>query len=123
MSEDQQLAEESVLTKWQQHRFLMLIVLTIIISFFLVGIALALYNSSGAAQLDLSGPRFQSVQKQATQDDDFNGFPASGDLDQNAFNQFQSEYSKQTKKVTDVDSFSGDVMSDQALSIDPPAEQ
>ena len=121
MSEDQQLAEESVLTKWQQHRFLMLIILTIAIAIFLVGIALALYNSSGAAQLDLSGPRFQSVQKQAAQGDDFNGFPSSGELDQGAFNQFRTEYDKQTKKVTDVDSFSGDVMSDQALSIDPPA--
>lgn len=121
MSEDQQLAEESALTKWQQHRFLMLIILTIAIAIFLVGIALALYNSSGAAQLDLSGPRFQSVQKQAAQGDDFNGFPSSGELDQGAFNQFRTEYDKQTKKVTDVDSFSGDVMSDQALSIDPPA--
>jgi len=121
VSEDQQLAEESVLTKWQQHRFLMLIILTIAIAIFLVGIALALYNSSGAAQLDLSGPRFQSVQKQAAQGDDFNGFPSSGELDQGAFNQFRTEYDKQTKKVTDVDSFSGDVMSDQALSIDPPA--
>lgn len=99
----------------------MLIILTIAIAIFLVGIALALYNSSGAAQLDLSGPRFQSVQKQAAQGDDFNGFPSSGELDQGAFNQFRTEYDKQTKKVTDVDSFSGDVMSDQALSIDPPA--
>jgi len=121
VSEGQQLAEESTLTKWQQHRFLMLIILTIAIAIFLVGIALALYNSSGAAQLDLSGPRFQSVQKQAAQGDDFNGFPSSGELDQGAFNQFRTEYDKQTKKVTDVDSFSGDVMSDQALSIDPPA--
>lgn len=123
MSEEPHIAEETTLSKWQEHKFLMLIVLTIAVSIFLVGIALALYNSSGAAQLDLSGPRFQSVQKQAVQDDDFNGFPSSGELDQAAFNQFSSEYDKQTKKVTAVDSFGGDVMSDQALSIDPPTDE
>jgi hypothetical protein len=122
MSEEQLVAEHHTLSRWQQHKFLMLIGLTIVISFFLVGIALALYNSSGTAQLDLSRPGFKSVQEQASQSDDFNGFPATGELDQEAFDQFRKEYDKQVKKVTTVDSFSGDVMSDQALSINPPVE-
>jgi hypothetical protein len=123
MSEEQLAAEHHTLSRWQQHKFFMLVGLTIAISIFLVGIALALYNSSGTAQLDLSRPGFQSVQEQASQSDDFNGFPSTGELDQAAFNQFRNEYDKQAKKVTTVDSFSGDVMSDQALSIDPPTEE
>lgn len=123
MSEEQLVAEHHTLSRWQQHKFLMLIGLTIVVSIFLVGIALALYNSSGTAQLDLSRPGFKSVQEQASQPDDFNGFPSTGPLDQAAFNQFRGEYDKQVKKVTTVDSFGGDVMSDQALSIDPPTEE
>lgn len=120
MSEEQLAAEHHTLSRFEQHKFLILIGLTIVTSIFLVGIALALYNSSGTAQLDLSRPGFKSVQEQASQSEDFNGFPSTGPLDQSAFDQFRNEYDKQSKKVTDVDSFSGDVMSDQALSIDPP---
>jgi hypothetical protein len=123
MSEDQLVADSRTLTGWQQYRFMLLIALTIIVALFLVGISLALYNSSGTAQIDLSKPGFQSVRNQAAQSEEFDGFPATGELDQAAANQFRALYDKQVKKVTAVDSFSGDVMSDEALSIDAPSAE
>ncbi|HMI09428.1 MAG TPA: hypothetical protein VK497_03475 [Candidatus Saccharimonadales bacterium] len=123
MSEEQLVAEGATLSRWQQHRFMLLIGFTIIIALFLVGISLALYNSSGTAQLDLSRPGFQSVREQASQSNDFNSFPSTGTLDQSALNQFRTLYDKQVKQVTAVDGFSGDVMNDQALSIDTPTAE
>ena len=121
MSEDQLVADSRTLSGWQQHRFMVLIGITIVVALFLVGIALALYNSSGTAQLDLSRPGFQSVRKQAAQSEEFDSFSNTGELDQTVANQFRTIYDKQIKKVTTVDSFGGDVMSDEALSIDAPA--
>jgi hypothetical protein len=120
MTEEQLVAEASMLSPWQRHRFLVLIGSTIIISLFLVGVALALYATSGAAQLDLSRPGYKSVRSQAVQSDSFSGFQASGSVDKNTIDQFRTLYSQQAEKATNVDSFGGDVMSDKALSIDAP---
>jgi hypothetical protein len=92
----------------------------IAIAMFLVGVAMALYNSSGAAQLDLSRPGYQSVRDQVMSGDSFEGFPASGPIDKETLEQFRQLYSEQSKQATSVDAFGGDVMSSKALSIDAP---
>lgn len=122
MTEDQLISDARGLGPWQRHRFLVLIGATIVISLFLVGVALALYASSGAAQLDLSRPGYVSVRGKAVQSDDFEGFSPSGTVDKNALRQFRSLYEQQSKETTNVDSFGGDVMSDKALSIDSPSK-
>ena len=116
MSEEH--VSEGRLDRWAQHRFLILIGGTIIISIFLVAVALALYASSGAAQLDLSRPGYVSVRNQAVRSDGFVGFPSTGTIDSAAIDQFRTLYDKQAEQATNVDSFGGNIMSDQALSID-----
>lgn len=120
MSEEKLFTERSQLTKFQQDRFLWMVSGSVVIALFLVGVALALYASSGTAQLDLSRPGYQSVREQAATDSSFNGFSASGELDQKAIEQFRKLYDERAKQATSVDSFGGDVLSDKSLSIDPP---
>lgn len=120
MTEEELLVEAKELTRWQQHKFMVLVGITIVISLALVSASLRLYKTSGAAQLDLSRPEYESVRKQASHADDFNGFPSSGPLDAEAFGTFRSLYDDQMKKATAVDSFGGEVMSDSALGIDAP---
>lgn len=113
-----QLEPKTVLGRWGEHRFLIMIGGSIVIAVFLVGVALALYASSGAAQLDLSRPGYQSVRKQATQDDAFSGFSANGALDKTALEQFEKFYDERAKQAIGVESFGGNGMSDESLSID-----
>ena len=115
------LPERPRSNKWQQNKFLWMVGGSVLIALFLVGVALALYASSGAAQLDLSRPGYQSVRQQAAQNDSFDGFPASGALDEKAIEQFRKLYDERAKQATDVDSFGGDVLSDKSLSIDAPS--
>lgn len=121
MTDDQLKADAKTPTSWHRHRFVALIGGTIVISLFLVGVALALYASSGAAQLDLSRPGYKSVREQAVRSDTFEGIPATGTVTQDTINQFRSLYSSQAQKATNVDSFGGDPMSDKTLSIDDSA--
>ncbi len=114
--------EDKPLTKWQQHRFMAMIGAVILIALFLVGVALALYASSGAAQLDLSRPGYVSVRDQANKDADFDSFPATGPMTEQTINQFRSHFEKQAQKATGIDSFGGNAMSDQALSLDNPPQ-
>jgi len=115
MTED--MAEKNTLSRWAEHRFLLLVAGTIVVSLFLVGVALALYASSGTAQLDLSRPGYKSVRDQAVKSDTFDGFPTSGPIDKGSIDQFRTLYQKEAGQL-DESSFGGSVMSDQALSID-----
>jgi len=121
MIEEQLVAEAHGLSHWERHKFMLLVGLTIATSLFLVWIALGLYNSSGAAQLDLSRPGYKSVQSQVTKDDTFNGYPSTGSMNKAALDQFRGLYTTRAAQATGVDSFGGGVMSDQALGIDDPS--
>lgn len=119
---DQQLTTETrPLSRWERHKFLVLVGATILVSLFLVSVSLTLYARSGAAQLDLSRPGYQSVRNQAARTDDFNGFPANGPIDQAAMAKFRQLYTTQADQANAVNGFGGDVMSDKALAIDDPA--
>lgn len=117
MSEDELRAEAEHLNGWQQHKFMVLVGLTIALSLVMVVTSLWLYNSSGAAQLDLSRPGYQSVRDKASQTSDFVGFSSSGPIDKEALDEFRELYEEQLEEATAVESFGGDVMSDEALGI------
>lgn len=122
MTEQELLADKPTLGRWEQHRFLLLIGAIIVIALFLVGVALALYASSGAAQLDLSRPGYESVRGQVSKSDEVESFSASGPIDKEVLDQFRTLYSVQAEKATNIDGFGGDVMSDEVLSLDNPSE-
>lgn len=120
MSEEELMIEAKELNRWQQHKFMVLVGLTIAIALILVSISLNLYKSSGAAQLDLSRPGYESARSEASQTSDFTGYPSSGPLDKDALDSFRALYDERLKEATAVDSFGGDVMSDATLDIDAP---
>ncbi|MBC7869106.1 hypothetical protein H7X69_02930 [Candidatus Saccharibacteria bacterium] len=109
------------LSFWDKHRFLLLIAITITIALFLVGISMALYASSGAAQLDLSRPGYRAVSGQAVNDDrDFENYASFGQLDKAALDEFNSLYNKQALKAKAVSAFSGDPLNPDVLEISSP---
>jgi hypothetical protein len=121
MIEEQLLAEAHKLSRWERHKFMLLVGITILTALFLVWIAMGLYRSSGAAQLDLSRPGYKSVQSQVSKDDAFNGYPSTGAMNKAALDQFRELYTKRAAQATGVDSFGGSVMTDEALGLDDPS--
>ena len=106
-----------------KHSFLIFIILSIFIASVIVVISMAMYNGSGAAQLDLSRPGYKSVRSQATTNDiDFQNYSGNGKLDKDEISNFQSIYEKQSKNVKAVDAFGGDPLSPEALGISAPPE-
>lgn len=129
MTEEDMIRDASQMSRWQQHKFMVLVGLTIGVSLVLVSISLHLYVSSGASQLDLSRPGYKEAlekkveKNEDTYSDNFTRFPSSGALDAKALNDFRTVFDAQLKEATAIDSFGGDVMSDVALSIDAPADE
>lgn len=102
------------------HQFLTMVISVIIISLFLVYVALSLYQSSGTLQLDLSRPGYDSARKEATKDNEvFKGFSADGKINEESLDEFNKLYSKKAAEaLIDIDAFSGDALGDQALGLD-----
>ena len=102
-----------------EHRFSLMIILSIILAFILTFVSMALYNSSGAAQLDLSRPGYKDVRSQVVNDDNFQDYSSSGSINQAAINEFVSMYHQQAVKTESVDAFGGDPLSTDALGLVP----
>ncbi len=122
MSEEELIADAKLLTRWQQHKFMLLVALTIAVSLVLVAISLRLYSGSGAMQLDLSRPGYETVRDQVRDTRDFVGFPSSGVLDEKALGEFRTMYNEKLKEATAVESFGGDVLSDRSLGLELPVQ-
>lgn len=98
-------SDTELMTVWQRHRFFVLVAIVIALSCVMVVIGMYIYNTSGAAQVDLSRPGYQSVQREATRDSINDSFPTTGKLDADAFDSFNKMYSDHARQVVGVDSF------------------
>jgi hypothetical protein len=113
MNEEVNVAE---LSFWQQHKFFLLVGITIIVAISLVTVSLMIYNMSGAAQLDLSRPGYKAVASQAQTDQSaFANYAATGPVNSKTIEEFQKLYDAQAKAVTSVDAFGGDPLNANTL--------
>ncbi len=103
--------------KIESYKFEVFITVSVLISFILVMVSMSLYNSSGAAQLDLSRPGYVNIRSQATNTSSYKDFPSSGQIDLKTINEFESLFLKQSSKITSANVFSGDPLSPEALGI------
>jgi len=114
---------EEELSFKEKHSFLLFISISIILSCFIVVVSMAMYNSSGAAQLDLSRPGYKSVRSQAsTNSGDFQNYSSSGSIDKKTIEEFKIIYDKQAQKVKSVDAFGGDPLNPDTLGIGATGE-
>lgn len=100
-----------------KHLFMIMITLSVFVALMLVGISMALYYSSGAAQLDLSRPGYKDVRDQVVNGDTFQNYSDSGPVNQTTITEFKLLYDQQAKKIELVDAFGGDPLSPDALGI------
>ncbi len=99
-----------------RHRFLLLITAAIVIAITLVSISLAIYQSSGAAQLDLSRPGYIAVSSQAaTPTQDFTDYSDTGPINKDSVTQFKQLYDAQAQTIPAVDAFGGDPLNPNTL--------
>jgi hypothetical protein len=101
----------------KDHRLLVMIFGSVIIASLLVLVALSLYASTGASQLDLSRPGYVDIRSQAKNDDSFVGFSPSGELDAEALEEFEKLYAQKLTELETVDPFKKDVLSPESLQI------
>lgn len=100
------------------HRFGIMISVSIVISLVFVFVSMALYNSSGAAQLDLSRPGYNDVRGGVDKTDNYASYSSVGPMDFEVFSDFKAVYIEKTNRVASADAFSGDPLSPVALGFE-----
>lgn len=116
MNDGQESAESDELPFYGDHRFLALIIISIVIASILVAISMAIYFNSGAAQLDLSRPGYKDVREQAvSKDTTFLNYSATGVINQTTITEFRTLYDAQAIKAKAIDAFGGDPLDSAAL--------
>ena len=100
-----------------QYKIPLMVAGAAMIALVFVIVALNLYDSSGAAQLDLSRPGYQSVRNQVGKDVKVKAFSATGGLSSEVFDAFDKQYSEQVQSMTRLDAFGGNVLSDSTLGL------
>jgi hypothetical protein len=103
------------LTFWGQHRFSLLIIVAIIIAITLTVVSMTLYTISGAAQLDLSRPGYQSVSDQIDTETKIDTYSASGAVNAETIREFMELYDEQASKAKAVNAFNGDPLNPEVI--------
>lgn len=109
------------LSFWDEHRFMVLIVGTILISLVMVSISIFIYKVSGSAQLDLSRPGLQSVSDKVDRTDPVTDYSPFGPVNKNTVNDFTKIYEKQAARAKAVDAFNGDPLNPDVLEFSDPS--
>lgn len=100
---------------WARHRLGILLGVTVIIAIVLTFVSMTMYNVSGAAQLDLSRPGYQSVSGQVDTEVVIDSYSASGSVNKQTIQEFLTFYDKQAEKAKAVDAFNGDPLNPELL--------
>jgi hypothetical protein len=108
------------LSFWDEHRFLILIIATMIIAIVLVSISIVIYKVSGASQLDLSRPGYQSVSDKVDRTDPVTDYSAFGPVNKSTVGEFTKIYDQQAAKAKAVDAFNGDPLNPDVLEFSDP---
>ena len=107
---------------WDRHRLSLLLILTVLIALTMTTISVIIYNSSGAAQLDLSRPGYLSVSDKVEQDDEIDTYSATGAVNKKSIEEFMKLYDAQASKAKAVDAFNGDPLNPEVLEFGTPSE-
>lgn len=102
--------------RWRDNKIILMVLIAVTIALVLVAIALQVYYSSGAAQLDLSRPEYDTVRSQIVTEKS-TAFSATGPMDAAAYDEFDKAYKAQIESLSDLEIYSRASMSDQALGL------
>lgn len=115
MSEELIVTTGDELTFWAKHRFMLLVLCTIILALILTVISVSVYNLSGAAQLDLSRPGYQSVSDKVETNNGIKEYSPFGAVNKETVDEFTKMYDEQAAKAKAVDAFNGDPLNPEVL--------
>lgn len=106
-------------SKLQHSRLYLLLAGVMATSLILVSVAMSVYNSSGAAQIDMSRPGFSSVQNKVKEESNTQTFPASGEFSQQTFKDFYKMYDERVNALESINAYNPEATQNDAYVLMP----
>jgi hypothetical protein len=102
----------------------MMIIGSVLLATLLVSVSLYLYNTSGAAQLDLSRPGYVDIRsKTVDSSSEFKNYATTGPITQASIDEFKTLYDEQADKIKLASAFKGDPLNLDALGVNSSNSQ
>lgn len=89
----------------------------------MTSVSVIIYNSTGAAQLDLSRPGYRSVSGKVEKTDAIDTYSSSGPVNKDTVTEFMKLYDAQAQKAKAVDAFNGDPLNPEVLEFGVPSDE
>ena len=93
------------------------IALAIVVALFMTVVSLKLYDMDYVSRLDVSLPSREALRAKTTIQEETKKFDASGPLDEQAFFDFQSIYTKNRTALDVLGKFDSDALNDNSLQV------
>lgn len=103
--------------KLKNYKFALMITMAVTIAVALSGISVYVYVSTGAINIDLSRPGYEKNREETAYDEEDTPFSSSGPINEEAINDFNQRLEKIQNELGEMNNFSTDAMSDEALGL------
>ncbi len=117
---DELRKEAALRGRYERNKFTFMLGGVVVISLLLVSIAMGVYNTSEAAQLDLSGPRYAGVRDQVVQNKALSTYPSSGTFDQQSFDDFYKAYDQHVQAMQQVNGYDPAAVNNDSFNLIAP---
>ncbi len=117
---DELRKEAALRGRYERNKFTLMLGGVVIVSLVLVSVAMSVYNTSEAAQLDLSGPRYAGVRDQVVQNKAISTFPSSGSFNQQAFDDFYKAYDQHVQAMQQVNGYDPAAVNNDSFNLTAP---
>ena len=102
-----------------EHQFALFIIICITAAFIMTLISLELYRRSGAMNLDMSRPGYESVRMKVEQTSDDRPYSSSGSLTNEAITDFEERLNNYKDELNNLGTYDNSIVSDENLNLTP----
>lgn len=104
----------------QTHMIMCGVGVSVLVAVLLTSISMWAYNSSDVARLDVSRPGYETIRDEVKNTEETKKFGATGELNEQAFEDFQLLYDERLHNLGDLGRFDGAVLNDDQLKLAEP---
>jgi hypothetical protein len=109
--------KDKFLEKISHYQFATMITSAVLLTAILTTVSIWIYVSSGAINIDLSRPGYEKIREETSAEATETQFLPSGPIDKAVVDDFNSRLESLQARLSSMNNFSNDVVSDEALGI------
>lgn len=103
--------------KLSNYKFVLMVIAAMIVTIVLCGTSIYIYVSTGAINIDLSRPGYEQNREDTIYEEDSTSFSSSGPINSDAMEDFYQRLDRLQDELNGMNSFSSDIMTDEALGL------